>query len=142
MHVEAVMFANRAAVNGGLLAVKGAGWEHYDLALFPGTVKGFVAGILTIDSDQHGSLLPVVLEVFDDDGHVDGSRASMIAIGTRPSTAPGVPYRMPFAMAFMTVVTAPTVVRARLRAGEGELAVISFAVRGGAPDAPPVDLLD
>jgi hypothetical protein len=134
------MFANRAAVSGGLLSVKGAGWEHYDVALFPGTVRGFVAGILTIDADQHGSLLPVVLEVFDDEGRVDGSRSSMVAIGTRPATAPGVPYRMPFAMAFTTVVRAPALVRARLLAEEGELAVIAFAVRGGAPDAPPPDL--
>ena len=141
MNVEAVMFANRAAIEGSMLTVKGAGWEHFDVRFFPSTVRGFVAGVLTIDADQHGQLLPVVLEVFDDEGHVERTRASMVAIGTRPATVPGVPYRMPFAIAFTTVVRAQTVVKARLHADEGELAVISFAVRGGAPDAPPPDLL-
>ena len=54
------MFANRAAIDGSLLTVKGAGWEHFDVQLFPATVRGFVAGVLTIDADQHGQLLPVV----------------------------------------------------------------------------------
>lgn len=135
------MFANRAVIEGSMLTVKGAGWEHFDVQMYPATVRGYVAGVLTIDADQHGQLLPVVLELFDDDGHVEPTRASMVAIGTRPKTVPGVPYRMPFSIAFQSVVRAATVVKARLHAQEGELALITFAVRGGAPDAPPADLL-
>ncbi len=140
MKVEAVMFANRAAVDGNLLAVEGAGWEHYDVPFFPMTVSGYVAGILALDPDQHGSLPPILLEVFSDSGQVEGSRASMIAIGTRPETVQGVPYRVAFAIPFMTAASRPTVVKARLSAQDGDLAVIAFAVRGGAPDAPPADM--
>jgi hypothetical protein len=141
VNVEAAMFANRAAIEGSMLTVKGGGWEHFDVQLFPATVRGFVAGVLTIDAEQHGQLLPVVLELYDEEGHLERTRASLVAIGTRPATVPGVPYRMPFSLPFVSVVRAPTVVKARLHAQEGELAVISFAVRGGTPDAPPPDLL-
>ena len=141
MKVEAILFANQAAVEGNLLAVQGAGWEHYDVPFFPMTASGYVAGILALDEGQHGSLPGVTLKVFDDSGHVDGSRASMTAIGTRPETVQGVPYRVAFAIPFMTAARGPTVVKARLSEEDGaDLAVIAFAVRGGAPDAPPNDL--
>jgi len=138
--VEAIMFANQAAVDGGLLAVQGGGWEHYDVAFFPATISGYVAGVLAFDEDQHGSLPRIDLEVFSDAGQVEGSRASMIAIGTRPETTAGVPYRVAFAIPFMTAASGPTVVKARLSENGVDLAVIPFAVRGGAPDAPPPDL--
>ena len=41
MKAEAVMFANRAAIEGSMLTVKGAGWEHFDVQMFPSTVRGF-----------------------------------------------------------------------------------------------------
>jgi hypothetical protein len=139
--VEAILFANRAAVDGNLLAVEGGGWEHYDVALFPATVSGYVAGIVALDESQHGSLPSMMLETFDDAGHVEGARASTIAFGTRPETTQGVPYRVAFAIPFMTAARGPTVVKTRLSEEDGtELAVIAFAVRGGAPDSPPDDL--
>jgi hypothetical protein len=140
MRVEAVMFANAAAVDNSLLAVQGGGWEHYQCTMFPATVSGYVAGILALDDDQHGSLPTVGLEVFDESGQVEASLASMIAIGTRPETVQGVPYRVAFAIPFMTVAKGPTVVKARLSEAGEELAVLTFAVRGGVPDAPPEDL--
>jgi hypothetical protein len=140
MRVEAIMFANVAAVDRALLAVQGGGWEHYDCAMFPATIGGYVAGILTFGEDQHGSLPEVFLDIFDDSGQVEGSRASMIAMGTRPETTQGVPYRLPFAIPFMTIARGPTVVNARLSEGSDELAVLAFAVRGGVPDAPPEGL--
>lgn len=141
MKVEAILFAKHAAVDDALLAVEQGGWEHYDVSFFPMTVSGYVAGILALDEGQHGSLPALALEIFDDAGHVEGSRASMIAIGTRPETAQGVPYRVAFAIPFMTAARGPTVVKAQLSEEDGgELALIAFAIRGGAPDAPPDDL--
>jgi hypothetical protein len=140
MNVEAIVFANRALVVGGLLSVEGAGWEHYDVPFFPTTVAGYVAGILTLDEEAHGSLPELLLEVHSDSDLVEPSRASMIAVDTRPGTVQGVPYRIAFAIPFMTTAKGPALVNARLTAGDDELAMIAFAVRGGAPDAPPADL--
>jgi len=141
MKVEAVMFANEAAIDNGLLVIQGGGWEHIDTpGYFPMGITGYVAGILTLGEDQHGSLLPVLLQVFDDSGQVEGFRASIIANGTRPKTVQGVPYRTPFAISFMTVASGPTVMKARLSDEGTELAVISVAIRGGAPDTPPADM--
>jgi hypothetical protein len=140
MKVEAIILANQASVDGQLLGIQGGGWEHYDVPFFPFTVSGYVAGILALDESQHGSLPGLLLEVVDETGHGEGSRASMIAIGTRPETVQGVPCRVAFSIPFMMAVRGPTLVKARLSEDGAELAVISFAVRGGTPDAPPVDL--
>ena len=142
MQLEAMMFANAAAIDEkSLLAVQGAGWESYDVEMFPATISGFVAGILALDRSQHGEAEEMTLDILDDDGQVVGSSASIIASGIRPETTEGVPYRFPFAIPFMTAARGPTVVKARLTTtGDVELGVISFALRGGMPDAPPEDL--
>jgi hypothetical protein len=140
LNVEAILFANRAAVEDWLLAVDGGGWEYYRCPFFPATVSGYVAGILTLDDSQHGELPAVFLEIFDESGQVEGSRLSMIASGTRPTTTAGVPYRVPFAIPFMTVAKGPTVMKARLSDDQGVLAVIAAALQAMTPDALPDEL--
>ena len=70
---------------------------------------------------------------------IEGFRASMTANGTRPKTEEGVPYRVSFAIPFMTVVRGPTVMRARLESGGIELATLACSIRDSTPDALPED---
>jgi hypothetical protein len=137
MRVEAILFANRATVDNWLLAIEGGGWEYTEYSFLPSTVVGCVAGVLALDEGEHGELSEVILDVFDDSGQVEGSRASTIAIGTRPKTVEGVPYRSPFAMPFMTVVRGPTVMKARLTTAGHELALITCEIRSSTPDVLP-----
>lgn len=140
MHVkvEALLLANRAAVDGWLLAVEGGGWENYTPAFFPATVAGYVAGVFALDPSEIGSTPAVVLEINDSAGQLEGLRESIIANGVRPATAAGVPCRVAFAIPFMTVAKGPTVVKVRLSDEHGaDLAEITFEVRSPVPDSLP-----
>jgi hypothetical protein len=140
MNVEAILFASRAASDNWMLAVEGGAWEYVEWDFLPGTVSAYVAGVLTLDDDEHGSMTTVVLDLFDDAGSVEPSRVSITANGSRPKAVEGVPTRIPFAIPFTTVVNAPTVMKARLSVGEDVLAVIACELRTRTPDAPPPDM--
>jgi hypothetical protein len=136
MKVESILVANYATTDKWLLVIEGGGWEHCKPQLLPTTVKGYVAGIFTLDREELGSTPAVILEITDEQGHVEGFKASTIVNGMRPATTPGVPCRVPFAIPFTTVAHAPTVVNVRLASDGSELATTSFAVLDPVPDAP------
>src|SRR5674476_307059 len=128
MHVEVLMVANGAAVENGLLAVAGGGWETYSPALFPATLRGSVAGIVTLSEDELGESHVLSFSVTDSGGHVDSSSGSTIISGIQQKTVPGAPIRAPFDIPFSTVVRDSTVVNVGVSEGTAELAAVTFAV--------------
>jgi hypothetical protein len=103
-------------------------------------VLGVQRGAFELDEDEHGELPDLTLTVFDDLGQVEESSAPMTVVGTRPATVAGGPYRVAFAIPFMTIARSPTVMKARLTTADRDLEVITCAIVGGVPDALPDDL--
>ncbi|HEX2259822.1 MAG TPA: hypothetical protein VHJ40_08785 [Actinomycetota bacterium] len=136
MKVESLVIANYATTDKWLLRVEGGGWEHCKPQILPTTVRGYVAGIFTLDRDELGTTPAVLVEIGDKNGHVEEFKASTIVNGMRPAATPGVPSRVPFAIPFTTVARAPTVMKVRLLNEGDELATTSFAVLDPVPDAP------
>ena len=136
MKVESLLIANYAATEKWLLTIEGGGWEHCSPQLLPTTIKGYVAGVFALDREELGSTPAVILEIGDREGNVEGFKASTIVNGMRPAAAYGVPSRVPFAIPFMTVAHAPTIVTVRLILESSELATTSFAVLDPVPDIP------
>ena len=137
MKVEILLVANAAAVQDGLLHVQGGGWEHYGVPLFPWTVQGCAAGILTVEPTDLGTSSVVTMDVSDQEGHVAGSHGSMVIVGDRPKTTAGVPVRFPFVFPFSTAISGPAVVKVALSKDGVELAAVAFSVKDPVPDAPP-----
>ena len=137
MKVEAITFANRAAIEDGLLQIEGAGWEYVRPPLFPATISGYVAGVLALDKSEHHELTEVRLKVRDDDGQIARFRASIVADGARPKAAAGVPFRVPFAIPFTIVARGPTVMKASLESDRKKLAVIACSIDDSTPDSLP-----
>ena len=137
MKVEVLLVANSAKTEKGLLYVEGGGWEHYSAPFFPFTVRGALCGILTFEPSEIGSTPIVILDINDQLGQVEGSRASITVITDRPPATPGVPTRIPFWLPFSSVVTGPTVVSATLSQDGQVLGSVAFAVKDPVPDTPP-----
>ncbi|HSH59976.1 MAG TPA: hypothetical protein VK988_10110 [Acidimicrobiales bacterium] len=137
MRVEALLVADRAVVENGLLSIEGGGWEHYQPPLLPWTLRGSLAGVLVLEDAEVGSTPAIGIEMTDSDGHVDGFNASMIVNGIRPTTLGGVPCRVPLDVPFTTVARAPTVVKIGVVHAGTELASVTFAVREPVPDTAP-----
>lgn len=136
MQIEVLLVANQAVVENGLLSVAGGGWETFTPAMFPATLRGVIAGIVTLSDGEIGDGHAVSFSMTDPDGHVAGTSGSMIISGIRPRTRPGVPVRVPFDIPFSTVVSAPTVVKVGITQGTTELAAVTFAVLDPIPDSP------
>jgi hypothetical protein len=137
MRIEVLMVANAAATDGSLLNVQGGGWEYCSPAMLPCTVEGAVAGVATLADDEIGTTPALNIAITDGDGQDAGFAASMIVSGIRPSTVPGVPVRVPFAVAFTFAASRSTVVKAAVIHEHAELAAVTFLIRDPVPDAPP-----
>lgn len=137
MNTEVLLVANAAEVQNSLLHIRGGGWESYTPGLLPGTVRGSIAGIVTLSPEELGTTPAVTFSASDAEGHVDGFSASMIIDGMRPTATAGVPCRIPFEVPFATVVREPTVVKITMSHDGAELAAVTFAVLSPIPDAPP-----
>jgi hypothetical protein len=137
VEIEVLMVAKAAGVDGSLLHVQGAGWEHWSSPMFPATVSGAVAGIATLDDEEIGHTPALNIAITDADGHDMGFAASMIISGIRPKTVAGVPVRVPFAVPFMFVATRSTVIKVAVVHEGAELAAITFLIRDPVPDTPP-----
>jgi hypothetical protein len=136
MKIEAILVANRAHIDGALLFVEGGGWEFASWEFFPGTISAFIAGVLALDESEIGGTPSATLELSDQEGHVEGFRASIIASGVRPKM-PGSPARIPFAIPFMTVVRSPTVMNVVMTPEGGDAVTIHFGLVSAIPDELP-----
>jgi hypothetical protein len=137
LKIEVLMVANAAGVENGLLSVGGAGWEHYVVQLFPSTIRGSVAGIITLDAHDIGELREMQLTIDDAGGHIQPLHAAIVVSGVRPApTADGVPARVPFDIPFATVASAPTTVRVSLTYEGAVISTTTFAVHDPIPDSP------
>jgi hypothetical protein len=74
MLIPSAMFANHASADGGLLAIQGAGWEWVNLRSFPGTVHGFVAGLIELDPGHEPTAIEASVTGPDDQTQVFGAQ--------------------------------------------------------------------
>jgi hypothetical protein len=135
--IELLMVANAAEEKDSLLNIQGGGWEFCTLPMLPINLAGAIAGIATLDTDELGEAQVAQISVTDIDGHDPGFSASMVVSGIRPTTVPGVPVRIPFAIPFRFPALRPTVVKVSVWHEGAELAATTFAIRDPVPDAPP-----
>lgn len=129
MQIEAILLANAAMVDeNALLRVEGAAWRYVERDFFPTTLAGNICGVILVEDNDFGSVHTLSLSVLDDSGHVDGTDGSMTIDSREESREMSIP-RLPFAFPFVTVVRAPTVLKAIVRSNGGELAALEVLVR-------------
>lgn len=137
MKIEVLMVANSASTEDGLLSIQGGGWEHCTLPMLPANFRAAIAGIATLEPDELGEAQIIQISAKAQDGHDPGFAGSMIISGIRPTTVPGVPVRVPFAVPLIFPALRPTVVKVSVTQDDAELAAVTFAIRDPVPDAPP-----
>ncbi len=136
MKLEALLVANTAGTDHGLLTIRGGGWEHVRPAMLPTTIRGSLAGLLALSREELGTSPFVSFSVTDDDGMVDPSSGSMIVNAVRAAPPDGVDPRIAFDWPFAIAVRGPTLVRISMSTEAGELGSATFAVLDPVPDTP------
>lgn len=134
MRIESALVANAAEAVNGLLNVAGAGWENYDVGLFPGTFNGVVCGILTVDASEGAEPVgQLYVTIGDDGGQLEAATASGAVALVRPTIIQDSPGRIPFVVPFSTIAKGPTTAKISLTGLENDVE-IRVIIRDTVPD--------
>jgi hypothetical protein len=130
MKIEALLVANSAKLNGWLLDIEGAGWEHYKCTGFPCEVRGAFAGIIILDNADLGldHQLHFKIETADD-GDIGFLADNTYHRGRGGPATTGVPSRLAFAVPFSFRILAPRIMRAVVIKGDVDFGEVIFDVR-------------
>jgi hypothetical protein len=132
MILEALILANTASVENGMLNANGIGWRYFESPTgYPATLSGSVCGTMIVEDADYGTIRELTLTVGDDAGQVAPATGSLTFDCTEPSEQMTVG-RLVFAWPFGIVVRGPTVVTASLSMGGDELGRQEFIARAPA----------
>lgn len=96
-----MLFARHAEIReDNLLYIEGGGWQGIDVPKLPGTVQGYVAGVVELGAEELSS--PPVLKLWLTSGQEAGSEASMMVDTSDvpdDASALSFPFAIPFAFA-------------------------------------------
>jgi hypothetical protein len=123
MLIPSAMFANHASAEGGLLALTGGGWEWVNLRAFPGTVHGFVAGLIELDPGHEPTAIEASVTGPDDATQVFGAQV------IEDPTEANVGARLPLVVPMTFVARQPGLYVINITDTEGPLTSLELDVR-------------
>jgi hypothetical protein len=110
--LEALILANGATIENGLLNAHGIGWRFFEPATaYPATLAGSVCGTMIVEDSDYGETHELALKISDDAGRVAMATGSLTFDCTVPSEQMTVG-RLVFAWPFAVTVRDPTIVTA------------------------------
>lgn len=134
MILEALILANEAALEDGMLNAHGIGWRFFEPPdAYPATLGGSICGTMIVEDADYGEIHELALMVSDDAGQVAATTGSLTFDCTEPSEQMTVG-RLVFAWPFVTTVRGPTIVTATVSIGGEELGRQEVIARAPADD--------
>ena len=134
MILEALILANEAALENGMLNAHGIGWRFFEPPhAYPATLGGSICGTVIVEDADYGAVHELVLMVSDDAGQVAVASGSLTFDCTEPSEQMTVG-RLVFAWPFVITVRGPTVLVATVSMGGEELGRQEVIARARASD--------